>query len=46
MQDAKNVCFLNAPITQGGLFGDTVEDFAQQFFAVKMQMEALLHFTL
>ncbi|KAL0147295.1 hypothetical protein M9458_057397, partial [Cirrhinus mrigala] len=30
-----------APVSQGGLFGDTVEDFAQQFSAVQKQTEAL-----
>ncbi|KAL0146632.1 hypothetical protein M9458_057972 [Cirrhinus mrigala] len=35
--------FLNAPISQGGLFGDTIEDFAQQFSAVQKQTEAIKH---
>ncbi|RXN12474.1 cadherin-22 [Labeo rohita] len=35
--------FLDAPISQGGLFGDTVEDFAQQFSAVQKQTEAIKH---
>lgn len=30
MCDADKVCFLKASIYQAGLFGDTVEDFAQQ----------------
>ncbi|KAI2668815.1 ORF V: Enzymatic polyprotein [Labeo rohita] len=33
MADVDKSRFLNAPISQGGLFGDTVEDFAQQFSA-------------
>ncbi len=32
-----------APISQGGLFGDTVEGFAQQFSAVQQQTEAIQH---
>ncbi|KAL0150355.1 hypothetical protein M9458_054357, partial [Cirrhinus mrigala] len=32
-----------APISQGGLFSDTVEDFAQQFSAFRKQTEALKH---
>ncbi len=35
--------FLDAPISQGGLFGDTVEGFAQQFSAVQQQTEAIQH---
>ncbi len=35
--------FLNAPISQAGLFGDTVEGFAQQFSAVQKQTEAIQH---
>ncbi|KAL0169952.1 hypothetical protein M9458_034548, partial [Cirrhinus mrigala] len=37
MRDAKKVRFLDAPISQAGLFGETVEDFAQQFSTVKKQ---------
>ncbi len=33
----------DAPISQGGLFGDTVEGFAQQFSAVQQQTEAIQH---
>ncbi|KAI2658281.1 ORF V: Enzymatic polyprotein [Labeo rohita] len=33
MADVDKSRFLDAPISQGGLFGDTVEDFAQQFSA-------------
>lgn len=43
MQDADKVCFLNFPISQDGLFGNTVEDFAQQFSADQKQMEAIKH---
>ncbi len=35
MKDVDKARFLNAPISQGGLFGDTVEGFAQQFSAVQ-----------
>ncbi len=35
--------FLDAPISQAGLFGDTVEGFAQQFSAVQKQTEAIQH---
>ncbi|KAL0187214.1 hypothetical protein M9458_018884, partial [Cirrhinus mrigala] len=41
MRDAEKVCFLDAPISQAGLFGETVEDFAQQFSTVKEQTEAI-----
>ncbi len=34
MKDADKARFLDAPISQAGLFGDTVEGFAQQFSAV------------
>ncbi len=34
MKDVDKARFLDAPISQGGLFGDTVEGFAQQFSAV------------
>ncbi|KAI7810946.1 reverse transcriptase/ribonuclease H/putative methyltransferase [Triplophysa rosa] len=43
MRDAEKVHFLDAPISQGGLFGDTVEDFSQQFSTVKKQTEAIRH---
>ncbi len=33
----------DAPISQGGLFGDTVEGFAQQFSAVQQQTKAIQH---
>ncbi len=37
MKDVDKARFLDAPISQGGLFGDTVEGFAQQFSAVQQQ---------
>ncbi|KAI2668660.1 hypothetical protein H4Q32_005425 [Labeo rohita] len=43
MADVDKSRFLDAPISQGGLFGDTVEDFAQQFLAVQKQTEAIKH---
>ncbi len=43
MKDADKARFLDAPISQGGLFGDTVEGFAQQFSAVQQQTEAIQH---
>ncbi len=43
MKDVDKARFLNAPISQGGLFGDTVEGFAQQFSAVQQQTEAIQH---
>ncbi len=42
MKDVDKARFLNAP-SQGGLFGDTVEGFAQQFSAVQQQTEAIQH---
>ncbi|KAL0154035.1 hypothetical protein M9458_050694 [Cirrhinus mrigala] len=41
--DIDKARFLDTPISQGGLFGDTVKDFAQQFSAVQKQTEALRH---
>ncbi len=43
MKDVDKARFLGAPISQGGLFGDTVEGFAQQFSAVQQQTEAIQH---
>ncbi|KAI2653661.1 Gag-Pol polyprotein [Labeo rohita] len=43
MSDADKVRFLDAPISQAGLFYDTVEDFAQQFSPVQKQIEAIKH---
>ncbi len=35
--------FLDSPISQAGLFGEAVEDFAQQFSAAQKQTEAFHH---
>ncbi len=35
--------FIDAPISQAGMFGDTVEGFAQQFSVVQKQTEAIQH---
>ncbi len=43
MKDVDKALFLNAPISQAGLFGDTVEGFAQQFSAVQQQTEVIQH---
>ncbi len=43
MKDVDKARFLDAPISQGGLFGDTVEGFAQQFSAVQQQTEGIQH---
>ncbi len=43
MKDVDKACFLDAPISQAGLFGDTVEGFAQQFSAVQQQTVAIQH---
>ncbi|KAL0150120.1 hypothetical protein M9458_054547 [Cirrhinus mrigala] len=43
MRDAEKARFLDAPISQTGLFGETVEEFAQQFSTVKQQTEAIKH---
>ncbi len=37
MKDVDKARFLDAPISQAGLFGDTVEGFAQLFSAVQQQ---------
>lgn len=42
MKDVDKVHFLDAPISQAGLFGDTAEDFAQKFSVVQQQTEAIL----
>lgn len=41
MKEANKVRFLKVPISQDGLFGDTVLEFAQQFSAVQKLMEAI-----
>ncbi len=43
MKDVDKARFLDAPISQAGLFGGTVEGFAQQFSAVQKQTEAIQH---
>ncbi len=43
MKDIDKARFLDAPISQAGLFGDTVEGFAQQFSAVQQQTQAIQH---
>ncbi len=43
MKEVDKAHFLDAPISQAGLFGDTVEGFAQQFSAVQQQTEAIQH---
>ena len=43
MRDIDKVRFLNAPVSQTGLFGDAVESFAQQFSAAQKQTEAIRH---
>ncbi len=42
-KDFDKARFLDAPISQAGLFGDTVEGFAQQFTAVQQQTDAIQH---
>ncbi len=43
MKDVDKARFFDAPISQAGLFGDTVEGFAQQFSAIQQQTEAIQH---
>ncbi len=43
MKDIDKARFLDAPISQAGLFGDTIECFHQQFSAVQQQTEAIQH---
>ncbi len=43
MCEPDKVRFLNAPVCQAGLFGDTVENFAQQFSVAQKQTEAIKH---
>ncbi len=43
MKEQEKVQFLNAPVSQTGLFGDAVESFAQQFSAAQKQTEAFKH---
>lgn len=41
MRETNKHKVLNSPISQAGHFGDTFENFAQQFSAVKKQTEAI-----
>ncbi len=43
MKDVDKARFLDAPISQVGLFGNTVEGFAQQFSAEQHQTKAIQH---
>ncbi|CAM4640296.1 unnamed protein product [Leuciscus chuanchicus] len=43
MRETDKLRFLNSPVSQTGLFGDAVENFAQQFSAVQKQTEAIRH---
>ncbi len=43
MKEQEKVQFLNAPVSQTGLFGDAVESFAQQFSAAQKQTEAIIN---
>ncbi len=43
MRESDKHRFLDSPISQAGLFGETVEDFAQQFSNAQKQMEAFRH---
>ncbi len=43
IKDVDKARFLKAPISQAGLFGYTIEGFAQQFSAVQQQTEAIQH---
>ncbi len=43
MREADKHRFLDSPISQAGLFGEAVEDFAQQFSAAQKQTEAFRH---
>ncbi|XDV37836.1 hypothetical protein PO909_007375 [Leuciscus waleckii] len=43
MREAEKNKLLNFPISQGGLFGDAVESFAQEFSTAQKQSEAIRH---
>ncbi len=43
MRESDKDRFLDSPISQAGLFGEAVEDFAQQFSAAQKQTEAFRH---
>ncbi len=46
IKEQENVQFLNVPLSQTSLFGDTVESYAQQFSAAQKQTEVIKHFML
>ncbi len=46
MKEVDKARFLNAPVSQTCLFGDAVENFAQQFSAAQKQTEAIRHILL
>ncbi len=43
MRESDKHRFLDSPISQAGLFGEAVEDFAHQFFTTQKQTEAFRH---
>ena len=43
MRESDRAQLLNSPVSQDGLFGDSVESFAQQFSAAQKQSEAIRH---
>ncbi len=43
MRETSKTPFLNAPVSQTGLFGNTVENFAQQFSTSQKQTKAIKH---
>ncbi len=43
MRESDKHRFLDSPISQAGLFGEALEDFAQQFSAAQKQTEAFRH---
>lgn len=43
MREVDKVFFLDAPISQGGLFSNIIKDFAQQFSVVKKETEVIKH---
>ena len=43
MRESDKLRLLNSPVSQTGLFGGAVENFAQQFSAVQKQTEAIRH---
>lgn len=43
MRDIDKACFLDRPISQMALFGDTIGDFTQEFSGVKEETNAMGH---